>query len=202
MVTVPGMTSSRLVRRLTPPLLADRPFRRYWTGQTISLFGDQISLIALPLTGVLVMHAGPARMGYLMASWLVPSLLFSLPAGSAIDRYGRPPVVLDFADAHFGNPMLDGGRAADFLPEGKSPIARQAWIDAWKSAVPGCDPARALALGEILAPLCYAVRYQEFLDGIEPSEHIYHRGDPITVIRAALRKIVWKQRRNRTALAF
>jgi hypothetical protein len=31
------------------------------------------------------------------------------------------------------------------------------------------------------------VRYQEFLDGIEPSERIYHRGDPAAAIRAALR---------------
>jgi hypothetical protein len=31
------------------------------------------------------------------------------------------------------------------------------------------------------------VRYQEFLDGIEPSEQIYHRGDPAAAIRAALR---------------
>jgi hypothetical protein len=31
------------------------------------------------------------------------------------------------------------------------------------------------------------VRYQEFLDGIEPSERVYHRGDPAAAIRAALR---------------
>ena len=35
--------------------------------------------------------------------------------------------------------------------------------------------------------LTYAVRYQEFLDGIEPSEQVYHRGDPAAAIRAALR---------------
>jgi hypothetical protein len=33
----------------------------------------------------------------------------------------------------------------------------------------------------------YAVRYQEFLNGIEPSERIYHLGDPAAAIRAALR---------------
>jgi hypothetical protein len=31
------------------------------------------------------------------------------------------------------------------------------------------------------------VRYQEFLDRIEPSEQIYHHGDPAAAIRAALR---------------
>ena len=64
---------------------------------------------------------------------------------------------------------------------------RTAWIDAWASRLPGCDPAGALSIAEPLAHLAYAVRYQEFLDGIEPSERIYHLGDPAAAIRAALR---------------
>jgi MFS family permease len=69
-----------------PELLRDRTFRRFWTGQTASLFGDQISLLAIPLTAVLVLHAGPAQMGYLTAAGVLPSLLFSLAAGARIDR--------------------------------------------------------------------------------------------------------------------
>ncbi|MFG1682590.1 aminoglycoside phosphotransferase family protein [Nonomuraea sp. NPDC049269] len=107
---------------------------------------------------------------------------------------GGPPVVVDFADAHLGNPVLDGLRVCDFLPEAKRPAAARAWIDAWTSQVPGCDPARALSVAEPLAHLAYAVRYQEFLDGIEPSERIYHLGDPAAVIRAALRvRPAWPQ---------
>ena len=49
------------------------------------------------------------------------------------------------------------------------------------------DPERALTIGEPLAHLTNAVRYQEFLDGIEPSERIYHHGDPAAAVRAALR---------------
>ena len=100
---------------------------------------------------------------------------------------GGPPVIVDFADAHVGNPVLDGLRAYDFLPAGKRPAAARAWIDAWASFIPGCEPARALRIAEPLAHLTYAVRYQEFLDGIEPSERIYHRGDPAAAVRAALR---------------
>ena len=100
---------------------------------------------------------------------------------------GGPPVVLDWADAHIGNPTVDGLRARDFLPESKRPIAARAWTQAWTSHRPGCDPARALAVAEPLAHLAYAVRYQEFLDGIEPSERIYHLGDPAACIRAALK---------------
>ena len=60
------------------------------------------------------------------------------------------------------------------------------WIEAWTFRRPGCDPARALAVAEPLGHLAYAVRYQEFLDGIEPSERIDHQGDPAASIRAAL----------------
>jgi Ser/Thr protein kinase RdoA (MazF antagonist) len=100
---------------------------------------------------------------------------------------GRPPAIVDWADAHIGNPVLDGLRACDFLPARKRPAAAAAWIDAWASRIPGCEPARALRIARTLAHLIYAVRYQEFLDGIEPSERIYHLGDPAAAIRAALR---------------
>ncbi|UUU19527.1 aminoglycoside phosphotransferase family protein [Streptomyces sp. DSM 40750] len=100
---------------------------------------------------------------------------------------GRPPVVVDFADAHWGNPVLDCLRLYDFLPEAVRSTAVRVWVDAWTAHVPASDPARALALAEPLAHLAYAVRYQEFLDGIEASERPYHEGDPAVVIREALR---------------
>lgn len=74
---------------MNAPLLQQRLFRRFWLGETVSLFGDQVTLIALPLTAVLVLDAGPAQMGYLVAAELVPNLLFSLHAGAWIDRRGR-----------------------------------------------------------------------------------------------------------------
>jgi MFS family permease len=72
-----------------PPLLHDTAFRRFWAGQTVSLVGDQVSLFAVPLTAVLVLHANAAQMGLLTAAGLLPSLLFSLAAGAAIDRHGQ-----------------------------------------------------------------------------------------------------------------
>jgi MFS family permease len=74
---------------LIPPLLRQQQFRHFWIGQTVSLFGDQVTLIALPLVAVLVLDAGPAQMGYLVAAELVPNLLFSLHAGAWVDRRGR-----------------------------------------------------------------------------------------------------------------
>lgn len=76
--------------RVIPPLLrASLVFRRFWLGQSISLFGDQVSLIALPLVAVLILHANAAQMGYLVAAELAPNLLFALHAGAWIDRKGR-----------------------------------------------------------------------------------------------------------------
>jgi len=99
---------------------------------------------------------------------------------------GGAPVVLDFADAHLGNPVLDGLRAIDFLPPDRRRGAADAWIAAWTAAAPRSRPAEALRIAEPLAHLAYAVRYQEFLDNIEPSERVYHLGDPAASIRHAL----------------
>jgi MFS family permease len=87
----------RLTARI-PALLHDRTFRRYWSGQTISLFGDQISAIALPLVAVLALHARAAQMGFLAALVWLPSLLFGLHAGAWVDRRGRRRATMIGAD--------------------------------------------------------------------------------------------------------
>ncbi|MEE1818131.1 MFS transporter [Streptomyces sp. SP18ES09] len=74
-----------LVERV-PALLRERTFRRYWTGQTISLAGDQISLIAIPLAAVLALGADAAAMGLLKTAELLPALLLNLPLGAWADR--------------------------------------------------------------------------------------------------------------------
>lgn len=72
-----------------PPLLRQRTFRRFWFGQSISLFGDEIMNLALPLTAVLVLHANAAQMGYLTAVGMLPNLLFALTIGAWVDRVGH-----------------------------------------------------------------------------------------------------------------
>jgi MFS family permease len=77
----------RSIRRFVPPLLFDAPdFRRLWFGQTISVFGDQVTQLGLPLVAVLTLGANPAQMGTLTAVGLLPHLIFSLPAGVWLDR--------------------------------------------------------------------------------------------------------------------
>jgi MFS family permease len=76
-------------------LLRHREFRLFWSGQTISLVGDQITLLALPLTAVLLLDASAAQMGYLGAAALMPHLLFSLPAGVWLERVaGRRRIMI------------------------------------------------------------------------------------------------------------
>ena len=87
----------RLTAR-TPPLLRETVFRRYWSAQTISMFGDQVSGIAIPLAAVLVLHASAADMGYLSALVWIPSLLFGLHAGAWVDRRGQRRLTMIAAD--------------------------------------------------------------------------------------------------------
>jgi MFS family permease len=87
-VTAP-VAAARARRGLVPALLRDQAFRRYWSATTVSLFGDQVSSIAVPLTAVLALHAGAAAMGLLTALEWLPSLLFGMHAGAWADRRGR-----------------------------------------------------------------------------------------------------------------
>jgi MFS family permease len=85
-------------RRWLPRLLHGTPFRRYWSAHTVSLFGDEISQLALLLFAVVGLHAGPAQMGYLIAASLVPYLLFSVLAGAWVDRYPYKRRIMIIAD--------------------------------------------------------------------------------------------------------
>lgn len=89
-----------LARRASwmPELLRDPDFRGFWTGQTISVFGDQISAIALPLVAVYTLRTGPAQMGILSALVWLPSLLFAVHAGAWVDRRGRRRATIIAAD--------------------------------------------------------------------------------------------------------
>jgi len=82
-----------------PEILRDTDFRRFYLGQLVSFLGDQASVLAIPLTGVLVLEAGPFELGLLTAVGILPSLFFSLWAGAMIDRRGRRRHTMLVADA-------------------------------------------------------------------------------------------------------
>src|SRR3984893_10125385 len=72
-------------------LLRDATYRRLWTSILISAFGGQVTLLAIPLTAAVLMHAAPTQMGLLTAMEIVPFVLFSLPAGVWLDRVRKLP---------------------------------------------------------------------------------------------------------------
>ncbi|MGA2839102.1 MAG: MFS transporter [Steroidobacteraceae bacterium] len=73
-------------------LLRDATYRRLWTSILISSFGGQVTLLALPLSAAVLLHASPTQMGLLTAMEIAPFVLFSLPTGVWLDRVRKLPV--------------------------------------------------------------------------------------------------------------
>ena len=75
-------------------LLAHRDFRLMWLSSTVTSFGGQVTMLALPLTAVLLLDATPTQMGTLVALEALPFSLFSLHAGVLIDRLRKRPILV------------------------------------------------------------------------------------------------------------
>ncbi|MDQ6685292.1 MAG: MFS transporter [Pseudomonadota bacterium] len=73
-------------------LLRDLAYRRLWTSILISSMGGQVTMLALPLTAAILLHASPTQMGLLTAMEILPFVLFSLPSGVWLDRVRKLPV--------------------------------------------------------------------------------------------------------------
>jgi len=93
------------VRSRLTGLWAQPDFLKLWGAQTVSTVGTQITLIALPLTAILVLDASAFEVAALTAMDTLPFLLFALPAGIWVDRLRRRPLMI----------VADVGRAAALL---------------------------------------------------------------------------------------
>ncbi|MGI9147669.1 MAG: hypothetical protein ACR2IK_14135 [Chloroflexota bacterium] len=69
-------------------------FVKLWAGHSISLFGDHVGGLALPLTAAVVLGATPMQMGMLTAVQLAPVLVLGMFVGVWIDRVQRRPMML------------------------------------------------------------------------------------------------------------
>lgn len=69
-------------------------FLKLWLGSTISLFGSQVTFLALPFTAALILHANATQMGILAAANTIPFLLVGLFAGVWVDRMRRRPLLI------------------------------------------------------------------------------------------------------------
>jgi MFS family permease len=86
--------SARFFSFTLPPtdLLRNPVYRRLWTSILISSFGGQVTMLALPLTAAVLLHAAPIQMGFLTAMETIPFVLFALPTGVWLDRVRKLPV--------------------------------------------------------------------------------------------------------------
>jgi MFS family permease len=96
--TPPGQVSPSEVAASTPhrrpSLWRQGDFMKLWTGQTISQFGDEITLLALPFVAIFTLGAGALEMGILGVVRFLPWIAFTLPAGVWVDRMRRRPILI------------------------------------------------------------------------------------------------------------
>ena len=77
-----------------PSLWRHADFMKLWTGETISQLGTQVTLLALPLTAILILKANAFEVGLLSTLEFLPFILVGLPAGVWVDRLPRRAVLI------------------------------------------------------------------------------------------------------------
>ncbi|HEY1563259.1 MAG TPA: MFS transporter [Gaiellaceae bacterium] len=130
-----------------------RDFVRLWAGQTVSVFGSQVTQLALPLAAVLSLHATAFQMGLLSAAGMAPWIAFALLVGVWVDRSLRRRWILVAADL---------GRAAILL------------------SVPVAAALHVLSLGQLFVvafaagclTLAFNVAWGSYLNVLVPKEQL------------------------------
>ncbi len=127
-------------------------FLKLWAGQTVSLFGSQITVLALPLLAALTLDATPAQMSLLVAAGAAPDLLVGLIAGVWVDRLRRRPLLIG----------ADLGRAALLLsiPLAALVGALRLWLLV------------AVAFGLGLLTTIFGIAYQSYLPALVPRDDL------------------------------
>jgi MFS family permease len=75
-------------------LFRHRDFVKLWSAETISQFGTQVTLLALPLIAATTLKVSPFEFGLLATIEFLPFILLSLPAGVWVDRLRRRPILI------------------------------------------------------------------------------------------------------------
>lgn len=81
-------------QRKTLTLWSNVDFMKFWTGETISLFGTQVTLLALPLTAVLELSVSSEQLGLLRFLESFPYILLPLLFGAWVDRRRKRPLMI------------------------------------------------------------------------------------------------------------
>jgi MFS family permease len=75
-------------------LLRHPNFLKLWTAETVSVFGSQISALAIPIVAATILKVGAFEFALLGVLEFLPFILFTLPAGAWVDRLRRRPIMI------------------------------------------------------------------------------------------------------------
>ena len=146
-------------------LWRQRDFLSLWGAETISQFGTQVSLLALPLVAILVLEETAFKIAALTSVEFLPFLLFTLPAGVWVDRLRRKPILV------LGNV----GRAVALL---SVPVVY--WVGGltiWQLYVVG------FAVGT--CTVFFDVAYQSYIPALVGREDVVEANSKLEISRAA-----------------
>ncbi|WP_256378868.1 MFS transporter [Bradyrhizobium sp. Ai1a-2] len=77
-----------------PPRGLPRGYLALLVGHTVSQLGSEVTVLALPLTAITLLGAGPAQTGLLLACGRAPYLVIGLFAGVIVDRFPHRRILL------------------------------------------------------------------------------------------------------------
>lgn len=103
-------------------LLRHPNFLKLWTAETVSVFGSQISALAIPLVAASYLDVGAFEFALLGVIEFLPFILFTLPAGAWVDRLRRRPIMI----------TGDLGRAAALITIPIVYALNPAWLTIWQ----------------------------------------------------------------------
>lgn len=140
-------------------------FLKLWTAETVSVFGTQVTLLALPIVAASILNVSPFEFGLLATIEFLPFILLSLPAGVWVDRLRRRPILI----------VGDLGRAISLI---SIPIAYTAGVlSIWQlyvvGFVNGC------------LTVFFDVAYQSYLPSLVERDQLVEGNSKLEITRSA-----------------
>ncbi len=140
-------------------------FVKLWAGETISVFGSLIGRTALHFTAILVLDARPFEIATLLATGIVPELIFAPFVGVWVDRLRRRPIMI----------AADLGRAALL------------------ASIPATYAFDALTMEQLYVvsfltgtlSICFGVAYQSYLPSLVKREELLEGNSKLTASESA-----------------
>jgi MFS family permease len=139
-------------------------FMKLWTAETVSQLGTQVTLLALPLTAILILKASPFEVGLLNTLEFLPFILVGLPAGVWVDRLRRRPILI----------VGDLGRV---LSLGSIPVA-------YELGVLHIAQLYVVAFVTGVLTVFFDVAYQSYLPSLVEREHLVEGNSKLEISRS------------------